>query len=114
VRSRNKPENNQLSGGNGALALLCNTLPTGAILTVLILTFGPINRICCGSAHGDAGGSISQPLAMATLKCPDMTDAASLLYEPLNEYKPLWLDIGIVDGPVEYLRAAGLMLPLPF
>jgi glycerol uptake facilitator-like aquaporin len=30
-----------LAGGNGALALLCNTLPTGAILTVLILTFGP-------------------------------------------------------------------------
>ena len=33
----------KLSGGNGALALLCNTLPTGAILTVLILTFGPIS-----------------------------------------------------------------------
>ena len=31
----------KLAGGNGALALLCNTLPTGAILTVLILTFGP-------------------------------------------------------------------------
>ncbi|MGP0091195.1 MAG: aquaporin [Xanthobacteraceae bacterium] len=33
----------KLSGGNEALALLCNTLPTGAILTVLILTFGPIS-----------------------------------------------------------------------
>jgi glycerol uptake facilitator-like aquaporin len=33
----------KLSGGNGALALLCNTLPTGAILTVLILVFGPIS-----------------------------------------------------------------------
>ena len=33
----------RLSGGNGALALLCNTLPTGAILTVLILTFGPVS-----------------------------------------------------------------------
>ena len=33
----------RLSGGNGALALLCNTLPTGAILTVLILTFAPIS-----------------------------------------------------------------------
>src|SRR3977135_3270332 len=31
----------KLAGGNGALALLCNTLPTGAILTVLILMFGP-------------------------------------------------------------------------
>lgn len=32
-----------LSGGNGALALLCSTLATGAILTVLILTFGPVS-----------------------------------------------------------------------
>ncbi|HEY6621625.1 MAG TPA: MIP/aquaporin family protein [Steroidobacteraceae bacterium] len=33
----------KLSGGNAALALLCNTLPTGAILTVLILMLGPIS-----------------------------------------------------------------------
>ena len=33
----------KLSDGNGALALLCNTLPTGAILAVLILTFAPIS-----------------------------------------------------------------------
>jgi glycerol uptake facilitator-like aquaporin len=31
----------KLSGGNVALALLGNTLPTGAILVVLILIFGP-------------------------------------------------------------------------
>jgi len=33
----------RLAGGNVALALLCNTLPTGAILAVLILIFGPIS-----------------------------------------------------------------------
>jgi glycerol uptake facilitator-like aquaporin len=33
----------RLAGGNGALALLCNTLPTGAILVVLILMFGPVS-----------------------------------------------------------------------
>ncbi|MGA8610285.1 MAG: MIP/aquaporin family protein [Xanthobacteraceae bacterium] len=33
----------KLAGGNAALALLCNTLPTGAILTVLILALGPIS-----------------------------------------------------------------------
>lgn len=33
----------KLAGGNGALALLCNTLATGAILTVLILVFGPLS-----------------------------------------------------------------------
>ena len=31
----------RLAGGNAALALLCNTLPTGAILIVLINVFGP-------------------------------------------------------------------------
>jgi len=29
--------------GDGAVALLCNTLPTGAILAVLILVFGPLS-----------------------------------------------------------------------
>jgi len=33
----------KLSGGNGALALLCNAIPTGATLTVLILVFGPVS-----------------------------------------------------------------------
>ena len=33
----------RLAGGNEALALLGNTLPTGAILVVLILIFGPIS-----------------------------------------------------------------------
>ena len=33
----------KLSGGNVALALLCNTLPTGAILVVLILIFGRVS-----------------------------------------------------------------------
>jgi glycerol uptake facilitator-like aquaporin len=33
----------KLAGGNTALALLCNTIATGAILAVLILVFGPIS-----------------------------------------------------------------------
>ena len=33
----------KLAGGNDAIALLGNTLPTGAILVVLILIFGPIS-----------------------------------------------------------------------
>ena len=33
----------RLASGNGAIALLCNTLPTGAILVVLILVFGPLS-----------------------------------------------------------------------
>jgi glycerol uptake facilitator-like aquaporin len=33
----------QLAGGNVALALLGNTIPTGAILVVIILIFGPVS-----------------------------------------------------------------------
>src|SRR5262249_16351579 len=43
-----------------------------------------------------------------------MTDPAPRVYEPLNEYKPLGPDIGIVDGPLEYFTTAGVTLPLPF
>lgn len=43
-----------------------------------------------------------------------MNDAQSRLYEPLNEYKPFGPNIGIVDGPLEYVTVAGVRLPLPF
>jgi glycerol uptake facilitator-like aquaporin len=33
----------RLAGGNVALALLCNTIPTGCVLVVLILVFGPLS-----------------------------------------------------------------------
>lgn len=36
------------------------------------------------------------------------------LYEPTNVYKPLAPNIGIVDGPFEYLTALGIRMPLPF
>ena len=36
------------------------------------------------------------------------------LYEPLNEYKPFARNIGVVDGPFEYLTMLGVRLPLPF
>src|SRR5271170_5198480 len=47
----------KLAGGNNALALLCNTLPTGAILAVLILTFGPIS-----GAHFNPAVSVGMAL----------------------------------------------------
>jgi len=50
----------RLSAGNGALALLCNTLPTGAILTVLILMFGPLS-----GAHFNPAVSIAMALRRA-------------------------------------------------
>jgi glycerol uptake facilitator-like aquaporin len=47
----------KLAGGNGALALLCNTIPTGAILTVLILTFGAVS-----GAHFNPAVSIAMAM----------------------------------------------------
>jgi glycerol uptake facilitator-like aquaporin len=47
----------KLAAGNAALALLCNTVPTGAILTVLILTFGPVS-----GAHFNPAVSIAMTL----------------------------------------------------
>ena len=47
----------KLADGNGALALLCNTLATGAILTVLILTFGPVS-----GAHFNPAVSVAMAL----------------------------------------------------
>jgi glycerol uptake facilitator-like aquaporin len=44
----------KLAGGNIALALPCNTLPTGPILVVLILVFGPLS-----GAHLNAAVSIA-------------------------------------------------------
>lgn len=36
------------------------------------------------------------------------------LYEPINVYKPIAPNIGVVDGPFEYLTVGGARLPLPF
>jgi glycerol uptake facilitator-like aquaporin len=57
----------KLSGGNDALALLGNTLPTGAILVVLILIFGPLS-----GAHFNPAVSIAFALRRE-LAWPDAT-----------------------------------------
>jgi hypothetical protein len=36
------------------------------------------------------------------------------LYEPINVYKPVAPNIGIVDGPFECLTVGGVRMPLPF
>src|ERR1700753_1006720 len=56
----------KLAGGNVALALLCNTIPTGAILVVLILIFGPVSGAHFNPAVTIAfslGGDLSWPVA---------------------------------------------------
>lgn len=36
------------------------------------------------------------------------------LYDPINVYKPLAANIGVVDGPFEYFSVAGMRMPMPF
>jgi len=55
----------KLAGGNGAVALLCNTLATGAILVVLISVFGPLS-----GAHFNPAVSLAFALRTA-LPWPD-------------------------------------------
>ena len=62
----------RLAGGNGALALLCNTLPTGAILTVLILIFGPVSGAHFNPAVTLAftlRGELPWPMALGYIAC---------------------------------------------
>jgi glycerol uptake facilitator-like aquaporin len=110
----------RLSGGNGALALLCNTLPTGAILTVLILTFGPIS-----GAHFNPAVSLAFSLRRE-LAWPDMATyvaaqivggmigvwAAHLMFE-----LPVWQvsansRTGAGQWLAEFVATFGLMLTI--
>lgn len=59
----------KLAGGNGALALLCNTIPTGAILVVLILALGPVS-----------GAHFNPAVTLAFLCCGEISWRAASLY----------------------------------
>ncbi len=81
----------RLAGGNAALALLCNTIATGAILTVLILTFGPIS-----------GAHFNPAVSLAAALRRDMSASATVLY------------IGAqLGGAILGVWAAHLMFALP-
>jgi glycerol uptake facilitator-like aquaporin len=81
----------KLAAGNGALALLCNTIPTGAILTVLILTLGPVS-----------GAHFNPAVSLAAALCGDMTASSTAVY------------IGAqLTGAILGVWAAHLMFELP-
>jgi len=110
----------RLAGGNGALALLCNTLPTGAILAVLILTFGPISAAHFNPAVSVAfalrgelpAGTAAVYIGAQVLGAISGVFAAHLMFE-----LPLWqLSATARTGPgqwfAEALATFGLLLTI--
>jgi glycerol uptake facilitator-like aquaporin len=81
----------KLAGGNAALALLCNTIATGAILTVLILTLGPVS-----------GAHFNPAVSLAAALRGDMTARSTALYLAAQ-----------LSGAIAGVWAAHLMFELP-
>jgi glycerol uptake facilitator-like aquaporin len=100
----------RLAGGNTALALLCNTIPTGAILAVLILVFGPVSGAHFNPAvsavfalRGDlpwrtAGAYAAAQLAGAV--------AGAVLAHAMFELPLLQLGAIVRNGPGQWLAEA--------
>ena len=110
----------KLAGGNGALALLCNTIPTGGILTVLILTLGPLS-----GAHLNPAVSIafalrrqnSWPDTAAYIAAQIVGAMVGVWMAHLMFELPLWQLSGTVrGGPGQWLAEAvatfGLLLTI--
>lgn len=110
----------RLSGGIDALALLCNTLPTGAILTVLILILGPVSGAHFNPAVSIAfalRGDIPWPMAgiyLLAQVCGAIVGvfAAHLMFE-----LPVWqLSTHVRTGTGQWLAEAvatfGLLLTI--
>jgi glycerol uptake facilitator-like aquaporin len=110
----------RLAGGNGALALLCNTLPTGAILVVMILAFGPIS-----GAHFNPAVSIAFALrrtlpwdiAAAHIACQIIGAVIGVWAAHLMFALPLWqvsshVRAGAGQWLAEAIATFGLLLTI--
>jgi len=110
----------RLAGGNGALALLCNTIATGAILTVLILVFGPVSGAHFNPAVTLAFAmrrTLSWPQAALYAVCQIAGGALGVWAAHLMFALPLWqFSTTIRSGPdqwfAEGVATFGLVLTI--
>jgi glycerol uptake facilitator-like aquaporin len=110
----------KLAGGNGALALLCNALPTGAILTVLILTFGPISGAHFNPAVSIAfalRGELPKPMLAVYIAAQVLGAIAGVWIAHLMFELPLWqFSATVRTGPGQWLAESvatfGLLLTI--
>jgi glycerol uptake facilitator-like aquaporin len=100
----------RLAGGNGALALLCNTLPTGAILAVLILIFGPLSGAHFNPAVSLAfavRGELAWPVTVVYIGAQVVGGLIGVWVAHLMFELPLWqVSTTIRTGPAQWLAEA--------
>jgi len=110
----------KLAGGNGALALLCNTLPTGAILVALILTFGPLSGAHFNPAVSLAfalRGELPWPIAAMYVAAQIIGGIVGVWAAHLMFELPLWqFSMTVRAGPGQWIAEAiatfGLLLTI--
>jgi glycerol uptake facilitator-like aquaporin len=110
----------RLAGGNGALALLCNTLATGAILAVLILVFGPLSGAHFNPAVSIAfasRGALPWQTAAVYIGAQVLGGIAGVWVAHAMFELPLWqLSATVRTGPGQWLAEAvatfGLLLTI--
>jgi glycerol uptake facilitator-like aquaporin len=110
----------RLAGGNDALALLCNTLPTGAILAVLILVFGPLSGAHLNPAVSLAfalRGKLAWPIAAIYVVAQVLGGIVGVWMAHLMFELPVWqLSITARAGAGQWLAEAvatfGLVLTI--
>jgi len=110
----------KLAGGNVALALLGNTLPTGAILVVLILVFGPVSGAHFNPAVSLAfalRGELRWPAAAAYVAVQVTGGIAGVCAAHLMFELPLWqvattARSGAGQWLAEFIAAFGLVVTI--
>src|SRR5436189_59560 len=100
----------KLAGGNDALALLCNTLPTGCILAVLILIFGPLSGAHLNPAVSLAfalRGKLAWPTAAVYIVTQVLGGIGGVWMAHLMFELPVWqFAITARTGPGQWLAEA--------
>ena len=110
----------RLAGGNGALALLCNTLATGAILAVLILVFGAVSGAHFNPAVSLAfalRGELPWRTAALYIAVQVLAGIAGVWTAHLMFDLPVWqISMHVRSGPGQWLAEAvatfGLLLTI--
>ena len=110
----------RLAGGNVAIALLGNTLPTGAILVVLILIFGPVSGAHFNPAVSAAfalRGELTWPNAVAYIACQIAGAVGGVWAAHIMFELPIWqFSTTIRNGTgqwfAEFVATFGLLLTI--